>query len=271
MSESLVIDFLYKTRFGRFMLKGLVNPAVSKLAAGFLSLGASRCIIPAFIRQNGIDMEKYIVPEGGYKSFNDFFSRRIKPNRRVIGQGEIICPCDGLLTVSRIGEDSVFLIKNTAYSIKSLLRNESAEKYYIGGTALIFRLTPAHYHRYVFCTSGKAWAFHRIDGKLHSVKPVCHENLPVFIENSREYTVIDNTTLGKVVQMEVGALLVGKISNTPFPKGRYIHTGEEKGFFEYGGSSIVVLTKNRIELNETLSLRAKLQGEIPVKLGEDIF
>lgn len=271
MSESAVIDFLYKTVAGRFFLKGLLNPAISDYAAKFLSTRASAFFIPVFIRKNAIDVEEYEVPGGGYRSFNDFFTRRIKPGRRVIGDGEIISPCDGLLTVSYIDKKSVFCIKNSFYSVRSLIRDDRIAKEYTGGTAFVFRLTPSNYHRYVFCSSGTLTCSRRIRGVLHSVKPICHEKYPVFVQNSREYTVFINTNLGNVIQMEVGALLVGKISNKPHSEGEEIYAGEEKGYFEYGGSSIVVLTKQRLKLSERISRRKKINGEIPIKMGEVII
>ena len=69
----------------------------------------------------------------------------------------------------------------------------------------------------------------------------------IIIQNSREYAVIDSEEYGKIVQMEVGALLVGKISNKGYVAGDEVRKGEEKGYFEYGGSSIVVLTKHRFD------------------------
>ena len=268
MSESIIIDFLYKTVPGRLILKGLVHPEVSKYAAKFFSSRVSAGIIPYFIKNNGINMDEYLIPDGGYKSFNDFFTRRIRPGHREIAEGELICPCDGYLTVSDIDENSVFHIKNTSYSVQTLLRSKRLARELTGGTAFIFRLTPSHYHRYVFCASGVIRASKRIQGILHSVKPVCHENYPVFIQNTRTYMVIHNDNLGDLVQMEVGALLVGRISNHHFARGTKVCAGQEKGFFEYGGSSIVVLTKHRIDKKELFHGREVRQDSISVKLGE---
>ena len=271
MSESLAIDFLYKTCVGRFFLKGLVNPKVSKFAAKLLSSRASAAFVPFFVKRNKIDINEYVIPEGGYKSFNDFFTRRIKPENRVIEDGELISPCDGYLTVSYIDETSVFHIKNTRYSLKELLKNSSLANEFNGGTALIFRLTPAHYHRYVFCATGVVGKAKRIHGILHSVKPICHEMFPVFIQNSREYTVINNNNLGNLIQMEVGALLVGKISNNHYSPGDKICAGREKGYFEYGGSSIVVLTKFRLDKRGLKRGRVKPCDGMPVKMGEALI
>ncbi len=268
MSESLIIDFLYGTRPGRFLLKGLVNPSVSNRAAKLLSSRLSANFIPGFVKKNKINFVEYEIPEGGFKSFNDFFTRKIKPGYRDIEEGEIISPCDGYLTISQIDNDSIFNIKNTIYSLKSLLGSETLAKEFNGGTAFIFRLTPANYHRYVFCTSGIVEDIRRIDGVLHSVKPICHEKYPVFIQNSREFTVLSNANLGEVIQMEIGALLVGKISNNLYEKKTEVSCGTEKGFFEYGGSSIVVITKYHLMLSQKIQNREEINGGIPVKMGE---
>ncbi len=268
MSESFGINFLYNTSFGRFILKGFVNPTISKYAGKVLSSSFSRHIIPFFIKKNNIDINEYEIAPKGFKSFNDFFIRKIKSNYRIIEKSAIISPCDGLLTVSNINNDSVFFIKNTRYSLSQLLRDEKFAKEFIGGTALVFRLTPAHYHRYSFCVSGVINYSKQIKGILHSVRPICHEKFPVFIENSREYVVIENEFLGKIVQMEVGALLVGKITNYSFDGRKKINQGIEKGYFEYGGSSIVILSKIKLDLSNFKNHIVCTNEEISVKLGE---
>ena len=83
--------------------------------------------------------------------------------------------------------------------------------------------------------------------------------------------MLNNNNLGDLVQMEVGALLVGKISNKHYVRGEEISAGQEKGFFEYGGSSIVVLTKLRLDMNKIRSRRDGLYGGIPVKMGEALI
>lgn len=80
-----------------------------------------------------------------------------------------------------------------------------------------------------------------IDGCLHCVRPAAYSSVPVFVENSREYIVLSTPAFGTVVQMEVGALLVGKIHN--FRSNRRVFQGQEKGYFEFGGSTILVLVK----------------------------
>ena len=270
--ESLSILFLYRTVPGRMLLKLLVQPEVSKVAAHLMSSPVSRAFVPAFIKKNNIDPEYYIEPAGGYRSFNDFFTRKMKPEYVREYEDGIISPCDGLLTVFDIDEDSVFEIKNSRYRLRGLLRDKKLSERFAGGTALIFRLTPSHYHRYCYPTDGTVYANRRINGELHCVRPVALETFKVFTQNSREYSVIKSEEYGRIIQMEVGAMLVGKISNRHFSEKHFsVKGGEEKGYFEYGGSTIILLLENRIELNEEILNREPVNGEIPVKIGEKLI
>lgn len=270
MRETLIIRFLYKTVIGRLFLKILVNPKISKIAVIFLSSKASRIFIPGFIKRNSIDMERYKIPKGGYKSFNDFFTRRLKEELSRERNVDIVSPCDGLLTVSEIDENSLFQIKNTVYSLKELLKDERLADVYTNGTAYVFRLTPTHFHRYIWAASGCITENKHIDGVLHSVRPICHEKVKVFIQNTREYNRITIPSIGEVLQMEIGALLVGKIHNHQIQIGDVVSAGCEKGYFEYGGSSIVVLTSTRKGLSKDLINRQKIGNEIPVHIGEKL-
>ena len=268
MRDSLLIRFLYGTIVGRMMLKALVDPKLSQVIARFLSSKYSAWLVPAFIHRHRIEMSYYEIPPGGYRSFNDFFTRKLKKEYRIRRIGILECPCDGLLTVSKIDEDLIFSIKHTKYSVADLLDDKKLAEEFYGGTAYVFRLTPAHYHRYTFCTTGLLLDHRLIQGVLHSVQPICHEKTKVFIQNTREYVIIKNKLLGKVVQMEIGALLVGKISNQSMEKLQLARRGQEKGYFEYGGSSIVVLTKRDAGLPEELIYRDMVDTELPVMAGE---
>ncbi|MCR4591228.1 MAG: phosphatidylserine decarboxylase [Lachnospiraceae bacterium] len=272
MKESRAILFLYRTVPGRILLKVLVNPYLSMAASVFLSSKISAFLIPGFVRKNKIDLKQYVVPKGGYRSFNDFFTRRRRSKLCLEPKPELMSPCDGFLTIKKINSDAIFQIKHSSYSIESLLRDKTAADDFAGGMAFIFRLTPAHYHRYVFCADGNIIAKRKIKGVLHCVRPAALERYPVFTENSREYVVIENKKLGKIIQMEVGAMLVGKITNhlTSEP-GQMAAGGEEKGYFEYGGSTIIVLAKHRAKLNRAFSGRINSNGEIPVVAGEALY
>ena len=270
--ESASIRFLYGTVPGRMCLKLFTDPLISKASAVFLSSRASRAIIPGFIKRNGIDMDRYAVPKGGYSSFNDFFKRRLKTGYKISHSSDLVCPCDGLLTIKQIKNNSIVEAKNCKYSVSELLRDRKLASRFSDGEALIFRLTPTHYHRYCYCTSGKIAGQRRIDGILHCVRPIAVKSRKVYVQNSREYTVIEDPSKAVVIQMEVGAMLVGKISNSVKCRpGNTALIGTEKGYFEFGGSTIIVLLDRKYRLNSDILNRKAVDGEIPVSIGEALL
>lgn len=255
-NQDKLLSFLYTNIFGRMLLKPLIQPQVSKLAGRYLSSAHSKWLISKFIERNEINMDIY--EECDYSSFNDFFTRKIKPDSRPVPEDldVLISPCDCLATVYPIQENTTFSIKNTEYTLRSLLRSPRLAKHFRSGYAYILRLTVEDYHRYLYSVSGKQSKNYHIDGTFHTVNPIANDYLPIYKENTREYTVIHSKEFGDVLQMEVGALLVGKISN--HKQSTVVTRGEEKGFFEYGGSTIVVLTqKGRVTPRSDLLTNSK--------------
>ena len=272
MKDSLILRFLYRTVPGRVMLKVLTEPKVSQAAGHLLSSKASKCLVPYYIRKHKIDMSGIDIPAEGFSSFNAFFTRKHLMESFDQTPGHLICPSDGFLRPVKIEEDMVFTIKNTGYSLADLLKDSALAKKFAGGWAFIFRLTPANYHRYCYAVSGQVFRSRKIKGKLHCVRPIALRTIPVFAQNSREYQIIRAEGFGTVVQMEIGALLVGKISNRPLPADeRYVQRGEEKGFFEFGGSTVILLIqKDMVHINTAFFQRVNDDGEIPVQMGEAV-
>lgn len=256
------LGFLYSTIVGRAILKLFTLPWFSKLVGKFLDSPCSKFLIKGFVRRNGINLEDY--EENEYACFNDCFTRKMKSYLRPI-QGGLVAPCDSFLSAFKIEEGTLFTVKGSNYTIYDLLKNRELADKYIGGTCLIFRLSTEHYHRYCFCDDGTKGESAFIPGRLHTVQPFAQRRYPVYTENCREYTVLHTQNFSDVVQMEVGALLVGKIANHPGID--HFEKGQEKGMFLYGGSTVILLIeKNRIKLdNEDF-----FDSEIEVRMGQMI-
>lgn len=265
--ETLSVRFLYQTKIGRCVLKLLVQPWVSKIAGAYLESRFSHWIINMYVKRNKIDMSMY--PSRTYRSFNAFFTRKRKEGTIDITRSHLISPCDAYLTVYPIDENSVYHIKHCDYRLAQLLDSSELARQYAGGLCLMFRLTTRHYHRYCYLCNGAVERIKRIDGKLHCVRPVAYDFVLVFVENSREYTVVRSEEWGTVVQMEVGALLVGKIKN--FPVSAEVFQGMEKGYFEFGGSTIIVLLeKDQVRMDASILERSRQGLETEVHLGMKI-
>ena len=138
---------------------------------------------------------------------------------------------------------------------------------YKNGYCLIFRLGVDDYHRYCYVDDGVKEKNVHIPGKFHTVNPIANDYEPIYKTNTREYTKIKSKIYGDVIQMEVGALCVGRIVN--YEEKAVVISGTEKGKFEFGGSTVVVfLKKDKIMLRDDL-INASEQGiELCVKMGE---
>lgn len=260
---------LYGTVPGRMAVKLLCHPFVSELGGRFLNTRLSSLGIRPFIRKNNIDMSEYKA--ASYRSYNDFFKRKIKDGKRPVNMADdvLISPCDAKLSVYRIDKNSVFHIKNSDYTTESLLRNKRLAGAYEGGYCFLFRLTVDDYHRFCYVDGGRKSRNFKIPGCLHTVNPAALDFADVYKENSREYTVVRTENFGDVVQMEVGAMMVGRIVNH---KDRgCVRRGEEKGYFEFGGSTVIVLVKKNVVSVRMDVLKNMKDGyETKVRLGEEV-
>jgi len=259
LNTSVALKFLYNTVIGRIILKLITGKLVTRVYAKYMSSKLSTIKIKKFIKKNNIDMDEYQVQE--YKSFNDFFMRKIKEDKRIISD-DLIAVGDAKLSVYKIDSESKFNIKNSIYTVEELIGEKKEYKY-----ALIFRLCVDDYHHYVFPDNGSVVRSKYIDGVLHTVQPIALKKYKVFHENSREITFLNCDNLGDVCYVEVGALMVGKIVNEK--KDKFIK-GEEKGHFEFGGSTIIMLINKDININDKILENSSKDIETIVKLGENI-
>lgn len=270
MSEKeRTLHFLYDTVPGRVLLRPLTGRSLSKLAGRFLDTRLSKPLIKPFLRAGQIDLEEYL-PEN-YSCFNDCFTRRIRPELRPLPASEtaLMAPCDGRLTACTVRGDTVLPIKQSRYTLPALLGSEKLAKPFLDGLCLVFRLCVDDYHRYCYFDGGEKSENVFLPGKLHTVRPVALAAGPVFTENCRELTLMRTEHFGLSAQIEVGAMLVGRIENLhgAGPMTR----GAEKGRFLYGGSTIVLLLQKDAAVLRQDVLAASRQGaETRVRMGEEI-
>lgn len=272
-NQDRLLGWMYTHCLGRGILKVLVCPAISKAGGWLLGRRWSACLVAPFVKANKIDLSCYEKQE--YASYNEFFTRRMKPGLRPLACGEqtLISPCDGKLSVYPITSgkkgESLFHIKNTAYTVKSLLRSEALAKCYDGGMACVFRLTVDDYHRYCYIDEGKKSGNIHIPGIFHTVNPVANDVVPVYKENTREYSLLKSRHFKTVLMMEVGALMVGRITN--YHGRQAVRRGQEKGRFEFGGSTVILLfQKDAVSIDKQILRNTQCGYETTVKMGEKI-
>ncbi len=267
--ENISLVLLYKTHLGRVFLKILVQPWFTKLSGTIMNSKVSNIITKKLIKKYNINQDEYEKQK--FTSYNDFFIRKKKEKYLNIDKNKnhLISPADSKLTVYDIKENSMFKIKDSYYSINELLNGDPISEQYKNGKILIFRLEPTDYHRYCYIDDGTKNENKYIKGIFHTVKNIALKKYNIYKKNAREYTTLDTKNFGKVIQIEVGALIVGRIKN--HHEEYQYRKGEEKGYFEFNGSTIaLIFKKNKIEIDPDIKENSKKHIETIVKYGEKI-
>ena len=258
------LNFLYNTFIGRIFLKIVINPIFSKIYGKYNSMASSKRKIDKFIKKYNIDISEYEEKE--YSSFNDFFIRKKKEINYNKEKNIFIAPADSNLMVYKIEEDMTIKIKQGIYTIEELLLDQINFEQFKNGNCLIFRLSMDDYHRYCYIDDGTIDKIKNIKGKLHTVSSISKKH-KVYSQNTRICNYMTTDNFGKIIYIEIGALLVGKINN--YNKMQY-NKGDEKGYFELGGSTIVILTNDRIKIDNDIIEYSNKGIETKVKYGERI-
>ncbi len=269
------LKFLYYTPFGKIALESMVKRKFLSVFYGWLMCRRfSRKKIKKFVMENGIDMEEAKKEIDEFATFNDFFYRELKEGARQVAGAEnvLASPADGkVLAYESICCKSQFIVKGFNFTLEEFLGDKSLARRYQGGTMFIVRLAPADYHRFHFPASGIAGESKSIRGYYYSVSPhALKKNSRVFCENKREYSLLETKTFGKLLICEVGAAMVGSIRQT-YKTGLEVKKGQEKGYFLFGGSTLVLLfERGKIEVDGDI-LENTLKGiETRVKMGESL-
>ena len=265
--QSSSLRFFYRNPIGRLLMKIYKCKIFSKIGGFFRKLKISTFFIPGFIKRHKINMTDY--EKRKYKSFDDFFTRKVKKDARPYSENidDLMAIADAKVSAFFIESDLSLRIKDSVYSLEALLQNHLPTKY-IGGNCVVFRLGSDDCHRYSFFDNGELISTKKIDGFLHSVNPVAYERYKVFLENQREVSLLLTEHYGPVIQVEVGSLNVGKIHNR---NKRFFKKGEEKGYFSYGGSTIILIfEKGIVDIDDNIERFTDTDIEVEVNLGETI-
>ena len=250
------LNSIYKNKL---LTKILTSKIISKIYGISNNTKLSKKKINKFIEENDIDMSIYEKKE--YTSFNDFFIRKKKKIN--INKKGFISPVDGKLLVYKINKNSEVIIKDIKYKVKDLFNEEinDLDNSYI----FIYRLSLDNYHRFHYIDSEKRIKRVQIKGRLHTVSSSSNK-YKIYKENEREYSVLETNNFGKIIYMEVGALLVGKIVNYDLDTFK---RGQEKGYFLPGGSTVIIVAKN-IKVDKDILKYSKIGIETLVEAGEKV-
>jgi phosphatidylserine decarboxylase len=264
---------IYGSPFGRLILWLAVKRSWFSRWYGYrMGKPKSRQLIPGFISKYGLDVSEFAEDEDSFPSFNDFFVRRLKPSARPISQADdvAIFPADGRhMGFQDLSDLEGVFVKGQSFDLKSLFGSEETAAPFEQGTLIISRLCPVDYHRFHYPLAGKASAPTLINGGLSSVNPIAlRRDLSIFWQNKRNLSYLETDGFGRIASFEVGATCVGSMTYGESLPG-FVEKGDEKGFFSFGGSSVLTLFEpNRILLAEDLLEHSAQNRELYARMGE---
>jgi phosphatidylserine decarboxylase len=272
--ERRLINLFYGTYLGRCFCELFLKwRPLSNLYGRLQNQPRSLRKIDRFIEKCRINTDEIDVPQGGYRCFNDFFTRKLKAGRRSIHPDPctLISPADSRLLAYSMEDNAVYPVKGVTFTVEELIADRPTASAYNGGLCLVFRLAPSDYHRFCYIDDGEHEAVNSIDGNLHSVNPVAiRSSLKIFQKNYREYCILKTKNFGEVIEIEVGALLVGKIHQN-LRGGGHFFRGQEKGYFEFGASTIIMVFRSSVVvIDEDVAEYSRRGIETRVQYGSAI-
>lgn len=264
----------------------LPQHALSRLvlrATRVRSPGFKNNLIKGFLKLYTVEMSDALQPDPlQYASFNEFFTRALKPEKRPLAAAPdaIICPVDGTVSeAGRIDSDLLLQAKGQRYSLATLLAGQPWAKHFEGGSFATIYLAPYNYHRIHMPLRGRLLNTVFVPGRLFSVNAVTARYVPrLFARNERVLTHFD-TDHGEFALVLVGALNVGSIATvwagdiapSPHrvvsvlaPQAVELERGAELGRFNMGSTVILLFEAGRAQW------APEVKAGMPVRLGQSL-
>ncbi|MBX3644748.1 MAG: phosphatidylserine decarboxylase [Rubrivivax sp.] len=248
--------------------KGLLTRVMGRLAGAPRGAATTR-VIRWFVRRYGVDMSEAAQPDlAAYATFNDFFTRALKPGARPLAQADLVCPVDGAISqFGRIRGDQIYQAKGHDYSTQALLGGDAAlAAAFADGHFATLYLSPKDYHRIHMPCAGTLRRMIHVPGELFSVNPTTARGVPgLFARNERVVCLFDGAH-GPFVLVLVGATIVGSMAtvwhgvvNPPRPgtvrDWRYedkpveLAQGAEMGRFLLGSTVVLLFPSGGLQFN----------------------
>lgn len=225
--------------------------------------------VKKFIQTYHIDASEF--EKNDFTSFNDFFIRRLKPSVRPLAKGAVI-PADGrYLAFQNFEKSESLFIKGQKFSLETLFEDPALANRYQKGSLLFGRLCPTDYHRFHFPCSGVPAKSRLINGSWYSVNPFAlKKNIHILTQNKRMVTKVHTKNYGTVLIVEIGATNVGSIIQTYHPD-LPVQKGQEKGYFSFGASALVVLFEpGAVQFCEDLLEASRRGCEVRCLMGQPL-
>lgn len=268
------LNFVYLTKLGQFLRPFFNSKFFSRLYSlkkkSIFSISEINNFISIY-EINNDEFRPYALKDT-YKSFNDYFIRVFKEGVRNFDSDKncFSAFCEARYMICDLSLKKHFNVKNQSISLISLLHSEELAERFKDSYLVVARLAPVDYHHFHYPIDGTIVSSYRIEGRLDSVTPIATKmEGEVFLNNERVVNLLKTNDFGEILYIEVGALAVGKILNTH--QGKNFKKGEAKGYFEFGGSTVLCLIRRDkiVFLDEILS-QSNIGIETYIHLGETI-
>jgi phosphatidylserine decarboxylase len=266
------LRWAYGNPFGAISLESFVKrPFFSAWYGRRMSTPESAARVAPFIGKYRLDPADFADPPDSYRSFNEFFYRKLKPAARPVDPDpdSVVFPADGRhLGFDRASDIAGVFVKGQKFDLAALLGDAALAARFADGALVLSRLCPVDYHRFHFPAAGIPGETRLIDGPLYSVNPVAlRKNLGYLWTNKRTITELRSEHFGSVLCLEIGATCVGTIHQT-FTPGNPVEKGHEKGYFAFGGSStITIFEPGTVKLAADLVEWSAQQTELYARVG----
>ncbi len=267
------LRWAYETTGGKIALSTFVSrPWFSKWYGWRMNKAASRSKVAPFISDFEVNADDFLDSADSYRSFNEFFYRKLKPIARPIkgSDNDAVFPADGRhLCLPDVTDADAFFVKGQRFDLVNLLGSEELASEFEHGSLLLSRLCPTDYHRFHFPVAGEAGKTMELNSnRLFSVSPIAlRKRLAYMWENKRTLCIVDSPQFGRVAVLEIGATCVGSIFQTYTPGT--IAKGDEKGYFAFGGSSVITIyKKGAIQFSDDLIEQSAQQTEVYAHVGD---
>ncbi|MBL4760857.1 MAG: phosphatidylserine decarboxylase [Mariprofundaceae bacterium] len=276
-----VVKFAYANPIGRLLGSVIASKMLSQLYGKSQDSLKSGQKVAFFIKNFHIPIDQYEKGsfkdnpvETSYQSFNEFFIRKFQEGQRTFTQKHDEM---GAFAEARyFGHESMtddlnIPVKGSMLRAVDLIGDGELAQDFIGGPLMIARLCPVDYHRYHYPDDGKTLKSFTVPGNLHSVNPLALKyRQDIFIKNERRVSILETEHFGKLAYIEVGATMVGKIVQS-FDESKPFKKGDEKGYFLFGGSTVVLCgEKGKWAPSKDMLENTKAGIETYIQLGDAV-
>jgi phosphatidylserine decarboxylase len=267
----------------RVLPRKRISSAMGRLADVTGPTPLVNAAIRMFVRSYDVNLDEAIVPPEGFQSFDDFFTRELKPGMRPIDQraDAVVSPADGRIEdFGPVEASSRFLVKGREYDVGELLESVEDGERFRGGTFFIVYLSPRDYHRVHAPVDGRVRYARHVNGTLYPVNSIGLQHVPRLFARNERVVMVQGSRFGDVATVMVGAIGVGRITTTFDPRivtnngresselsygdvGPALVRGGELGRFHLGSTAIVFLGPQH-------KFRFEVQAGAHVRLGQAI-